>query len=152
MYIDTCTVTTKGRTYKRVLLRESFRANGKVKKRTIANLSACSAQEIEAIKLALAHKDNLAGLGSVDKNLTLRQGDSVGAVWVVYQIACRLGLATALGSSRKGKLALWRVIDQGSRLSAVRFGASHAACDILDCDAFHEEHLYANLDWLQKQQ
>lgn len=156
MYIDTSTVTTKGRTYKRVLLRESFRANGKVKKRTIANLSACSAQEIEAIKLALAHKDNLAGLGSVDKNLTLRQGDSVGAVWVVYQIACRLGITNALGSSRQGKLALWqviaRVIDQGSRLSAVRFGASHAACDILDCDAFHEEHLYANLDWLQKNQ
>lgn len=156
MYIDTCTVTTKGRTYKRVLLRESYRENSKVKKRTIANLSACSDQEVEAIKLALVHKNNLAGLGSVDKNLTLRQGDSVGAVWVVYQIACRLGLSSALGSSRQGKLALWqviaRVIDQGSRLSAVRFAANHAVCDILNCEAFHEEHLYANLDWLQENQ
>ena len=156
MYIDTCTVTTKGRTYKRILLRESYRDNSEVKKRTIANLSTCSDQEVEAIKLALAHRDNLAELGSVSENLTLRQGDSVGAVWVVYQIACRLGISSALGSSRQGKLALWqviaRVIDQGSRLSAVRFGADHAACDILNCETFHEEHLYANLDWLQENQ
>ena len=156
MYIDTCTVTTKGRTYKRILLRESYRDNSEVKKLTIANLSTCSDQEVEAIKLALAHRDNLAELGSVSENLTLRQGDSVGAVWVVYQIACRLGISSALGSSRQGKLALWqviaRVIDQGSRLSAVRFGANHAACDILNCETFHEEHLYANLDWLQENQ
>ncbi len=156
MYVDISTITKNGCTYKRVLLRESYRENGKVKKRTIANLSACSDQEIEAIKLALAHKNNLATLGSVSEDLTLRQGDSVGAVWAVYKIACRLGLSSALGHSRQGKLALWqiiaRVIDQGSRLSAVRFGANHAVCDILDCDAFHEEHLYANLDWLQENQ
>ncbi|MGB7934368.1 MAG: IS1634 family transposase [Gammaproteobacteria bacterium] len=156
MYIDISTLTKHGRTYKRVLLRESYRDNGKVKKRTIANLSACSDQEIEAIKLALGHKGNLADLGAVEDNLTLRQGDCVGAVWLVYQIACRLGIASALGGSREGKLALWqiiaRVIDQGSRLSAVRFGANHAVCDVLDCEAFHEEHLYANLDWLDENQ
>lgn len=156
MYIDISTLTKNDRTYQRVLLRESYRELGKVKKRTIANLSACSDQEVEAIKLALAHKDSLTELGSVNENLTLRQGDSIGAVWVVYQMACRLGIRNALGSSRQGKLALWqiiaRVIDQGSRLSAVRFGANHAACDLLDCDAFHEEHLYANLDWLQEHQ
>ncbi len=156
MYVDISTLTKNGRTYKRVLLRESYRKNGHVKKRTIANLSACSDQEVEAIKLALEHKGNLANLGGVKDNLTLRQGYSVGAVWLVYKMACRLGIASALGSSREGKLALWqiiaRVIDQGSRLSAVRFGANHAVCDVLDCDAFHEEHLYDNLDWLDEHQ
>ena len=53
-------------------------------------------------------------------------------------------------------MALWqviaRVIDQGSRLSAVRLAGTHAACEILEVDPFHEEHLYANLDWLQAQQ
>jgi hypothetical protein len=48
-----------------VLLRESYRKGGKVKKRTIANLSACSEAEIDAIRLALQHKDNLADLGSI---------------------------------------------------------------------------------------
>lgn len=156
MYIDISTLTKNGRTYKRVLLRESYRKNGHVKKRTIANLSACSDQEVEAIKLALEHKGNLANLSAVEDNLTLRQGDSVGAVWLVYKMACRLGIASALGSSREGKLALWqiiaRVIDQGSRLSAVRFGANHVVCDVLDCDAFHEEPLYDNLDWLDEHQ
>ena len=47
---------------------------------------------------------------------------------------------------------LARVIDQGSRLSAVRLAASHAACDVLGLDAFDEDDLYANLDWLHEHQ
>jgi hypothetical protein len=77
MYIDISTITKNGRTYKRVLLRESYRENGKVKKRTIANLSACSDQEVEAIKLALEHKDNLAELGCIRDDLTRWPADSV---------------------------------------------------------------------------
>ncbi len=157
MYIDISILRRNGRTYKRVLLRESYRENGKVKKRTIANLSGCSEAEIDAIRLALQQKEKLADVGSIDKDLVLRQGSSVGAVWLVYQLARRLGIAAALGTHREGKLALWqviaRVIDQGSRLSAVRLAANHLACDLLDLDAsFHEEHLYVNLDWLAAHQ
>ncbi len=156
MYLDISTLHKNGRTYKRVLLRESYREQGKVKKRSIANLSACSEEEIAAIKLALQHKNDLSEVASLSQYFSLRQGASVGAVWLVYKIAGRLGISTALGHSRQGKLALWqiiaRVIDQGSRLSAVRFGAHHGACDVLDLEAFHEEHLYANLDWLQENQ
>jgi len=156
MYVDISSLQKNGRTYKRALLRESYREQGKVKKRTIANLSACSEKEIAAIKLALQHKNDLSEVASLSEYVTLRQGASVGAVWLIYKIASRLGISSALGNSREGKLALWqiiaRVIDQGSRLSAVRFGANHAACDVLDIDTFHEEHLYANLDWLHENQ
>ena len=156
MYLDISTLKRNGRTYQRVLLRESYRVNGKVKKRTIANLSACSHEEIEAIQLALRHKRDLAQLGSVEQDLSVQQGPSVGAVWLVYQVARRLGIASALGNSREGKLALWQVIarsiDQGSRLSAVRLAGHHAACDVLELGPFHEEHLYANLDWLKAHQ
>ncbi|NLD93092.1 MAG: IS1634 family transposase [Fibrobacter sp.] len=80
----------------------------------------------------------------------------MGAVVVVHQIAKRLGITSALGNDRQGKLALWqviaRVIDQGSRLSAVRLATSHAACDILDCESFNENDLYKNLDWLHERQ
>jgi DDE family transposase len=41
-----------------------------------------------------------------------------------------------------------RVIDQGSRLSAVRLAMSHAACDVLGVGPFDEDALYENLDWL----
>lgn len=152
MYIDTSHITRGGKTYTRHLLRESYRANGKVLHRTLANVSHCSEAEIEAIRLALRHKGELENLGTIQEAVTLQQGLSFGAVWTVYHVARRLGIAQALGTTREGKLALWqvmaRVIDQGSRLSSVRLAMSHAACDVLGLGTFDEEALYENLDWL----
>jgi hypothetical protein len=152
MYVDEC---HSGK-YVRYLLRDSYRQDGKVKHRTIANLSSCSSAEIQAIQLALRHKNDLATLVSLRDHVTLHQGLSFGAVWTVYDLARQLGIQAALGSTRQGKLALWqiiaRVIDQGSRLSAVRLASSHAACDILGLESFNEDDLYANLDWLDEHQ
>src|SRR5437867_6732386 len=152
MYIDTSHITRGGKTYTRHLLRESYRAHGKVLHRTIANVSHCSEAEIEAMRLALRHKEALEHLGTIQDAITLKQGMSFGAVWTVYQVARRLGIEQALGTTREGKLALWqvmaRVIDQGSRLSAVRLAMSHAACDVLGLGALEEGSLYENLDWL----
>ena len=156
MYIDTSRITRGGKTYTRHLLRESYRAHGKVLHRTIANVSQCSEAEIAALRLALRHKEDLGHLGTLQDAITLQQGLSLGAVWTVYQVARRLGIAQALGTTRAGKLALWqviaRVIDQGSRLSAVRLAMAHAACDILGVGPFDEEALYENLDWLAEAQ
>ena len=153
MYVD---VSKSQGKYTRYLLRESYRDKGKVKHRTIANISQCSEEEIEAIRLALKHKKDLAALASLDKDISLRQGLSVGAVWLVYNMARQLGITDALGSSRQGKLALWqviaRVINQGSRLSSVRLAGSHAGCDILGLTSFDEDDLYKNLDWLCEKQ
>src|ERR671934_533530 len=152
MYIDTSHITRGGKTYTRHLLRESYRAPGKVLHRTIAHVSHCSAAEIEALRLALRHKEDLEHLGTLADSLLLKQGLSFGAVWTVYHVARRLGIEQALGTTREGKLALWqviaRVIDQGSRLSAVRLATSHAACDVLGLGPFDEDALYENLDWL----
>jgi Transposase DDE domain len=152
MYIDTSHLTRSGKTYTRHLLRESYRAHGKVLHRTIANVSHCSEAEIAALRLALRHKEDLEHLGAIQDAVTLKQGLSFGAVWTVYHVARRLGIAQALGTTREGKLALWqviaRVIAQGSRLSAVRLAMAHAACDVLGLGTFDEDALYANLDWL----
>ncbi len=136
--------------YQSVLLRESYREDGKVKKRTTANLSHCSPEEISAIKFALKNKDDLSNLVHLDDDIKLQEGLSVGAVWVLYQIAKRIGIEDALGRDFHGKLSLWqviaRVIDQGSRLSAVRLAQVHAACDILGITrGFTEDNLYENL-------
>jgi len=157
MYVDTSTVhTSTGKSYTRHLLRESYREAGKVKHRTVANLSSCTPEEIEAVRLALGHKQDLTALVSLKDDLQLEQGLSVGAVWTVFAVARRLGIVDALGSTRAGKLALWqvlaRVIDQGSRLSAVRLAGSHAACDVLNLTKFNEDDLYDNLDWLRENQ
>lgn len=157
MYIDKPFNIVNGKRYQRALLRTSFRENGKVRHRTIANLSACSPEEIAAIELALRHKHDLGSLrGDPQAPLQLRQGDSFGAVWLLNELAERTGITAALGSDRPGKLALWqviaRVIDQGSRLSAVRLARSHAVGEILGLDTFNEDHLYQNLAWLSVHQ
>jgi len=156
MYIDRSTVHRGDRSYTRYLLRESYREGKKVQHRTIANLSRCSPEEIEAIRLALRHKQNLKKVMEQGVPVGIKQGLSVGAVWLLYEMARRLGMVDALGETRQGKLALWqvmaRVMDQGSRLSAVRLAGHHAACDVLDLGKFTEEDLYENLDWLGKEQ
>jgi len=144
--------------YQSILLRESYREDGKVKKRTVGNLSNCSVGEIAAIKLALKYKDNLtalATLASLSDSIQLQEGLSIGAVFAVYQVAKGLGIETVLGTDFAGKLALWqviaRVIDQGSRLSAVRLAKTHAIADVLNLTrGFDENDLYDNLKWLAK--
>ena len=156
MYVDSCTYKTNGKTYTRHLLRESFREHGKVRHRTLANLSNASKDEIQALKLALKNKHQLEQLGNIDQDIDVKQGLAIGAVMTLWQVAQRIGLVKALGSSQNAKQALWqvfaRVIDQGSRLSAVRLATSHAACDVLGLDAFDEDDLYQNLDWLAENQ
>ena len=155
MYIDTSYITRNGKTYCRHLLRESYREAGKVKHRTLLNLSGCTDEEILAMKLALKHKDELALLGTVD-DIKMEQGLHVGAVYALHQVAKRVGIVEALGNDENGKLALWqivaRLIDQGSRLSAVRLAKQHAACTILDLSSFDEDDLYANLKWIAENQ
>ena len=156
MYVDTSTVKQGNKSYTRHLLRESYREGKKVKHRTIANLSQCSKEEIDAIRLALRHKKNLSELTGKGKSFSQKQGLSIGAVWLVYDIARQLGIVDAFGTTRHSKLGLWqviaRVIDQGSRLSAVRLAGSHAACDVLGLGKFDEDDLYDNLDWLYENQ
>lgn len=148
--------SSNGKTYTSIYLRESYRDGDHVRKRDIANLTHCDPKEIAAIELALQFKGNLAALGSLDK-VQLSQGPSVGAVWVIAETARRLGLDQALGGGFAGQLALWqvvaRVLEQGSRLSAVRLAQVHAACDVLGIRrGFDENDLYTNLTWLSEHQ
>ena len=102
---------------------------------------------MEAIRLALRRKADLAGMvaAAAERALELVQGPSVGAVWLLSQLARDLGIVAALGSDRQGKLALWqviaRVLDQGSRLSAVRLAGGHAAGAALGMISFDEDDL-----------
>ena len=155
MYVDTAIIKRNGKLYTRNLLRTSYRENGKVKHKTIANLSSCSEEEIKAIKLALKNKNNLSSLVSI-KDIKTELKKRIGAVWVLYMLAKRIGITKALGSGNQAKLALLqvmaRVINQGSRLSAVRFAMSHAACEVIGIDKLDEDDLYENFAWIAEQQ
>jgi len=127
----------------------SYRVEGKVHHTTIANLSQCSDEEIKAIKLALKHKGDLKRVIDVQERVNIKQGLSVGAVWVLNQLAKQLGISKALGYSREAKLALWMVlacvIEQGSRLSATRMAKRHAV------ELIHNKHRQMNRIFLAHQ-
>src|SRR5271168_3602432 len=96
--------SASGKIYFTVLLRESYREAGKVKKRTVANLSSCSPEEIAAIELGLKHKSDLTALDSM-KNMRVEEGLSIGSLFVILEMAKRLGIVDALGTGRQGQLA-----------------------------------------------
>src|SRR5438309_8916406 len=127
-----------------ILLRESFRKNGKVKNRTLANLSHWDPARIEALRRALR--------GDFDhvEPCEAALGPICGMLYVLKQIAEALGIAGVLGNTRLAKLGLFlilaRVAHQGSRLSAVRWAADHAVSEVLGLASFDEDDLYAALD------
>src|SRR5712692_5148214 len=127
-----------------VLLRESFRENGKVKNRTLANLSHWNPARIEALRRALRGDFDHAAPSEV------ALGPIFGLLFVLKQIAEALGISGALGHTRMAKLGLFlilaRVAHQGSRLSAVRWAQDHAVSEVLGLDSFDEDDLYAALD------
>jgi len=156
MFIDDQTYGRNGKKYRRVLLRNSYRKDGKICHDTIANLSTCKQDEIKAIKFALSNKNQIKALELTNTTPKTEQGLSIGSVWLLNQIAKRLGITKALGNSVMGKLSLWMVIacviGCVSRLSVARLGKKHAVCDVLNLDSFCENDLYEAMDWLAERQ
>jgi transposase len=128
-----------------ILLREAFREGGKVKNRTLANLSHWPPERIEALRRALRGDFDEAALAEPP---TL--GPIFGLLYVLKQIADELGMTAALGKTVLGKLALFlvlaRLAHRGSRLSAVRWAQDHALEEVLALPAFDEDDLYRALD------
>ena len=156
MYVDTAPYTKNGKTYKRHLLRKSFREDGKVKKKTIASLCCLKPEEINCIKLALQSKGDLSVLKNIS-NATVSQGKSYGAVLLLSKIAQELGITEILGNSADGKIALWqiigRVLFQGSRLSLIRNLEIHAAEELLNLPKkITPKKLHSNLCWVKRNQ
>ena len=140
-----------------VLLRESFRENGKVKNRTISNLTHWDAELVGVLEFTIKNKESISEDSIPNSHFQIQQGKSMGAVWVLYELSKRLGIVSALGNRKAGKLALWQVISrciiQGSRLSSVRLAGRQTACEILQIQqVFNEDDLYKNLEWLAKNQ
>jgi len=128
-----------------ILLREAYRENGKVKNRTLANLSHWDPARIEALRRALHGDFDHAALSEP----TL--GPVFGLLYTLKQIADALGITAALGNTVFGKLALFlvlaRLAHQGSRLSATRWAQDQAVNEVLGgLTSFDEDDLYAALD------
>jgi transposase len=153
MFIDQCTYQNKGGTYTRVLLRHGYREEGKVKLKTIANLSHCSPEEIEALRIALKKKDDIPALKKMSEGV-IENGKYIGSLCVLDQISREIGITKCLGDSPQAKRILWlifaRLLEQGSRLSATRLAQNYAIGELMGIEGFCEDDLYEDLDWLFK--
>lgn len=143
-----------------VLLRESYRADGRIKKRTLANLSHWPAAKVEALRRVL--RDDGA---TPEQALRLLRSLPHGHVAAALGTLRRIGLERVLsGGGRQPRrmvalctaMIVARLLDPASKLATARqLDAATATCSlgpVLDLDQVDEEELYAALDWLVGQQ
>jgi hypothetical protein len=150
----------RGQTYTSILLRQSVRVGSKVKSKTLAVLTHLPPHVLEAVRRALAQPaESLDQLAQASQGaLQLRQGPSLGALWVVDQVAHQLGIPQALGHSHPASLAYWQVLARlvrpgTSLLGMVRLASRCAAAGLLGWrHSFTEDDLYANGAWLEARQ
>jgi Transposase DDE domain len=144
-----------------ILLRESYRADGKIKKRTLANLSHWPQAKIEALRRVLRDEAVVAP----DQALTLLRSLPHGHVAAALGTARQIGLDRILsGGGRQPKRAVAlctamlvaRLIGPASKLATARqlnaATATSSLGPILALGRVEEEELYAALDWLVEQQ
>jgi len=116
------------------LIRESYRENGKVKHRTLANVSHLPFGRIMALKRVLQGDFDEALMGGDNQFKTL-QGPKFGALYALCRIAEEEGILDVLGKDRMGKLALLLVVGQilcsNSRLALVEWAKDQAVYDVL---------------------
>jgi hypothetical protein len=143
-----------------VLLRESWREDGKVRKRTLANLSGWPEAKVEALRRLL--RDEPAAPGGA--GVVLRRSLPHGHVAAVLGTARKLGLdrliAGGRAASRTARLALAmvvaRVVEPASKLATARrldgATASSSLGAVLGLGAVADKELYAALDRLGGEQ
>jgi hypothetical protein len=142
-----------------ILLRESYREGGKVRKRTLANLSKLPKATLEALRVLLRGATVLEDLAD---SLEVTQSRPFGHVAAVLGTLRRIGLESALAPEpcleRDLVVAMIvaRIVEPASKLATARGldegGALSALQEELSLPAVSETQLYAALDWLFVQQ
>ena len=142
-----------------VLLRESYRENGKVRKRTLANLSCLSAEVIEGLKVLL--RGGVA-VPSAEEVFTVERTLPHGHVAAVLGSARGSGAMTWFGSAPKElqplllAMLVARVLSPGSKLATHRLlhddTANSSLGRVLGVGQCRADELYAALDWLHEAQ
>ena len=137
-----------------ILLREGFREGGKVKSRTIANISKWPPKQIEALRLVLQGKDVVA----VDEMFETVSSSPHGHVQAVLGVMEKLGFARLLDSrpSRERDLVTamiaWRIIQPSSKLATQRSWRDSTLPKLLNVEGATEDDLYNAMDWLLSKQ
>jgi hypothetical protein len=141
-----------------ILLRESFRENGRVRKRTLANLSDWPTTLVEGFCTLLK-----GGVAVAEEGIAIRRALPHGHAAAVLGTIRAIGLDRLLGKPTDKRLApltialiASRLVSPASKLATARDLAADTACSslgrLLQLGAVDEVELYRALDWLGARQ
>ena len=137
-----------------ILLRESYRENGKVKSNTIANLSSLPAEKIEGFRRVLRGDVLVNPEEEFENTRSLPHGHVVAVLGTLKSIGLDTLIATKQSRQRDLATAMivWRVIDPVSKLSTAQGLRGQTARSslggVLGLEDAEDDELYAAMDWL----
>jgi transposase len=140
------------------LLREGWREGGKVKNRTLANLSHWPPAQIEALRQVLKGNTNLNSQlhGTFQIVRSLPHGQVAAVLAMMRQLQLDQLLKDEPQRARVLALIAQRVLKPASKLAtarALRSEPAHSTLgEELGVETVDEDHLYEALDWLLPQQ
>jgi hypothetical protein len=141
-----------------VLLRESYRAGGKVKNRTLANLSSWPEAKVEALSRALKGLPPAGLDGMVEIARSLPHGHVAAVLGTIRELGLE-ELIDPAGSRQRDLVAAMitaAVLDGSSKLATARGlrpeTAASSLGEVLGLQACDEDDLYAAMDWLLARQ
>ena len=142
-----------------ILLRESYREDGKTKKRTVANLSNWPAEQIEQLRAVLRGERLLPATEAIEIIRSLPHGHVLAALGTARRIDLE-GLLPRRAPARKRMLALAlivaRLLEPAAKLATARMLTATTAChslgEVLGLGQVSANDLYATLDWLGSEQ
>ncbi len=156
MFVITTKKEYKGTIHKQILLRESYREDGKVKSRTLLNLTNKPKEQVEAVVAALKNKDDIVTAKQQ------YQGKTIGFSFVIIFIMKLLKISSAVGKTFEAKTALMlitaRIISQGSRLQALFWSKNEdKVLDLLkftedEKERLNKKSIYQGLDHMYNNQ
>jgi len=136
------------------LLRESYRENGKVKFRTLANLSKLPVDAIEVLRRALKGEQLVPAGEAFEIIASFHHGH----VLAVLRAMHRLGFAELLASRRSRSrdlvvaMVVAQILEPHSKLATTRWWHITTVPALLAVNDADEDELYQALDWLLERQ
>ena len=139
-----------------ILLREGYREGGKVKNRTLANLSKLPSEAIEAIKRILKgeHLVSTDELFEITKDGSPTHGN-VEAVMIAMRCLRFAGIINSRPSRQRDLVVAMvaaRILKPQSKLATSRSWSSTTLSDMLGIGKADEDELYDAMDWLIERQ
>ena len=141
-----------------ILLREGWRENGKVRKRTLANLSKWPRGKIDTLRRLLKDEPLVGRDDAFDIVRSLPHGHVAAVLGTLRTLRLDRLIDPAHSPQRERVLAMVaaRILDPGSKLATARGLAEATARDslaeTLGLGPLDEDDLYASMDWLRERQ